>query len=198
MGASGTGKTTLARRLLAAYDCVLVVDPKCTYGGAGGEDGYTLVRTPRQLRLLNSGHKLIQYRPNEANQDLTSYDEVYKWAYKRGNILVYTDEVYLVMKSTVAPHWLTACITCGRELGIGMINGSQRPVGVDKRIYTESETFVAFRLRNYDDIKLMCQCMGREIEAQPEGHAFWVMKDGWEHPRQFCLNLGGAIGGNDR
>jgi hypothetical protein len=119
---------------------------------------------------------------------------VYEWAYRQGQAgigrMVYTDEVYLVMQGTQSPKWLTACITCGRELGVGMINGSQRPVGVDRRIYTESETFVAFRLRHEDDEKLAARIL--RAYREPEGHAFWIRKDGWTQPRHLVLNLEAA------
>lgn len=191
VGASGTGKTTLCRAITSAqmYDHVLVIDPKCTYGGAKGEEGYTLVRSPRALRGLNKGHTHIQFRPGEDHQNVPSYNEVYEWAYRKGNILVYTDEVYLVMDRSISPKWLTNCITCGRELGVGMINGSQRPVGVDRRIYTESETIVAFRLRHEDDQKLISKVMG--TMGQPEGHSFYVRRDGWPEPRHLLLNMEG-------
>lgn len=193
VGASGTGKTTLAREILRPYDAVLVIDPKCTYGGKDGEEGYTLVRTPRQLRSLNKGHTHIQYRPSEDHQSIPSYNEVYEWAFRQGqkghSRMVYTDEVYLIMSGSTSPKWLTACITCGRELGVGMINGSQRPVGVDRRIYTESETIVAFRLRHEDDQKLISKVMG--TYGQPEGHSFWIRRDGWKQPRLLTLQLPG-------
>lgn len=190
-GASGTGKTTLAREILRNYPRVLVIDPKCTYGGRKGEPGYTLVRTPRQLRFLNKGHTHIQYRPSEDHQLVSSYSEVYEWAYRMGQsgigYMVYTDEVYLVMNASTSPKWLTACITCGRELGVGMINGSQRPVGVDRRIFTESETFVAFRLMHEDDAKLALKRL--RAFNEPEGHAFWIRHTEWKEPRYLELNL---------
>src|SRR5262245_56915171 len=81
-GASGTGKTTLAREILRNYPRVLVIDPKCTYGGKRGEPGFTLVRFPAGLRSLNRGHTHIQYPPSEDHQLVSSYSEVYEWAYK--------------------------------------------------------------------------------------------------------------------
>ena len=191
VGASGTGKTTLAREILRNYGRVLVIDPKCTYGDKKGEPGFTLVRSPRQLRSLNQGHTHIQFRPGEDHQTLVAYNEVYEWAYRQGQrgvgYMVYTDEVYLVMAGSSSPKWLTNCITCGRELGVGMINGSQRPIGVDRRIFTESETFVAFRLMHEDDAKLALKRL--RAFGEPEGHAFWIRHTSWTHPRYLELNL---------
>src|SRR5437899_958698 len=81
VGATGTGKTTLARYLLQPYPKVIVIDPKCTYGGREGEPGYQMVSTPRALRGLRASVDLIQYRPDELHQSVSDYDEVYKWCY---------------------------------------------------------------------------------------------------------------------
>lgn len=193
VGASGTGKTTLAREILRQYPRVLVVDPKCTYGGKEGEPGYTFVRTPMQLRMLNKGHTHIQFRPGEHHQTLSAYNAVYEWAYRMGQngigYMVYTDETYLVMAGTLSPKWLTNCMTCGRELGVGMICASQRPVGVDRRIFTEAETFAAFRLMHEDDFKLAARRL-REFR-EPEGHSFWIRHTDWKKPRYLRLHLSG-------
>src|SRR5437762_13596918 len=116
-GASGTGKTTLARHLLRPFErdggCVLVIDSKCTYGGKGGEPGYKLVSNPRQLKGLSKNVKLIQYRPDVKHQNTADYDAVYEWCYRRGGpLMIYTDEAFLVHHGSYAPDWLRACVTC--------------------------------------------------------------------------------------
>jgi hypothetical protein len=64
VGATGTGKTTLGRQLLQAYDTILVIDSKCTFGGKRGEPGYRMVSTPSQACVgAAKGRQLIQYRP---------------------------------------------------------------------------------------------------------------------------------------
>lgn len=190
VGATGTGKTTLARHLLAPFKTVLILDPKCTYGGKDGEPGYTLVSSPKALRGLRKSVDFIQYRPDENHQNVWDYDEVYKWAYRRQNLMVYTDEAFLVHHGSYAPDWLRACVTCGRELGIGMMTGTQRPRGIDLRLLTEAEIFIAFDLRHKDDRKRMAEMGGDEFMQRPPQHAFWLWRAGDQHPVLGRLKLG--------
>ena len=191
-GATGTGKTTLGRYLLAPYPRILIIDSKCTYGGREGEPGYEMVSTPRNLRNLRRSVDYIQYRPDELHQSVSDYDEVYKWAYRRGDLMIYTDEAFLVHHGSYAPDWLRACVTCGRELGIGMITGTQRPRGIDLRLMTEAEIFLSFELRHRDDRRRMAEMGGEEFLIRPPRHAFWIWRAGDPHARLARLKLGGG------
>lgn len=181
VGATGTGKTTLCRELLRAYPRVLVIDPKCTYDPE--DTRYRMVRNLLSLRV-NGRRSHLHYRPSPDSQTVSHYDAVYRWAYQQGNLMVYTDETYLTMHHNQSPDWQRACVTCGRELGIGMIFCTQRPSGVDLRIYTESEHKVCFYLAHDDDRKRMAQEMGKGVMIDPVlaaeahtgqemPHAFW-------------------------
>lgn len=195
VGATGTGKTTLARALLTSYRPLIVIDPKCTYGGGEGEPGFEMVSSPKSLAKLRASVELIQYRPDELHQSVADYDEVYRWCYRRQQIMVYTDEAFLVHHGSFAPDWLRACVTCGRELGIGMITGTQRPRGIDLRLLTEAEIFLAFELRHREDRKRMAEMGGEEFMRRPPEHAFWVWRAGDRMPKLARLNLQGEGNG---
>lgn len=179
VGATGTGKTTLAKELMRGYPSVLVIDPKCTYDPK--DDRYKMVRSPSQLRWWGrfSNKKFFHYRPDHDHQTVADYDEVYRWAYGRRDIHVYTDETYLTMRGTMSPDYQRAVITCGRELGVGATFATQRPSGVDLRIYTESEHKICFYLANVDDRRRMREEMGDVVMTDPviasggEQYAFW-------------------------
>ena len=189
VGATGTGKTTLARQLLASFPRIIVIDSKCTYGGKGGEPGFEMVSSPRGLKSLRSSVDFIQYRPDENHQTIDDYNEVYKWCYRRQNLMVYTDEAFLVHHGSYAPDWLRACVTCGRELGIGMMTGTQRPRGIDLRLLTEAEVFIAFDLRHRDDRKRMAEMMGDETMERPPQHAFWFWRTGQQQTQLARLKM---------
>lgn len=182
VGATGTGKTTLSKCLLTAIgranpkQAILVIDPKCTYDPEDRE--YKMVRSPSALNWWIRRHRRIHYRPHPMAQTVSDYDEVYRWAYNRHDILVYTDETYLTMHHTTSPDWQRAIVTCGRELGVGAIFATQRPSGIDLRVYTESEHKVCFYLAHRDDRRRMSQEMGEEVMTDPivasgREHAFW-------------------------
>ena len=189
VGATGTGKTTLMRQLLRPYPAIIVIDSKCTYGGKEGEPGFELVHTPSQLRRLRRSCNFIQYRPDENHQSVSDYDEVFKCCYLRQEIMIANDEAFLVHHGSHAPDWLRACVTCGRELGIGMITGTQRPRGIDLRLLTEAEIYIAFALRHRDDRKRMAEMGGEKFMETPPKHAFWVWRAGDDQPRLMRLKL---------
>lgn len=182
VGATGTGKTTFSREILKVIgssnpkQCILVIDPKCTYDTQ--DKSYKMVRSPSEINWWNGRKRRLHYRPSPLHQSVSDYDEVYRWAYNRGDILVYTDETYLTMHHNISPDWQRAIVTCGRELGVGAIFATQRPSGVDLRIYTESEHKVSFYLAHRDDRKRMSQEMGEKVMNDPIAvsgmeFAFW-------------------------
>lgn len=192
VGTTGSGKTTLADHLLAAakYPRILVIDPKCTYGGKNGKTGYLMVRRPGSLKWINTRRdKLIQYRPDEQHQTVYDYDQVYRWAYRQGDIMIYTDETFLTMHGNYSPDSQRACVTCGRELGIGMIFATQRPKGIDLRILSEAEVMVKFELRNMDDNKRVAEYMGKEVLAPLQEYQFFFWRTGMKAPVVAYLNL---------
>ena len=201
VGRTGSGKTTLARFLLATtpYPRILVIDSKCTYGGKSGEPEYEIVRTPRELQRIPKRYDRIQYRPHPVHQHVSDYEAVYEWAYRQGKILVYSDELYLTMAGTHAPDWQRACITCGRELEVGMISATQRPRGIDPRVRTESEVKAQFELEEGDDVIAFWGRMRgkRMLDAQEAvpmpRHSFYFRRvDGGLEPRLYRLNLKGT------
>jgi DNA helicase HerA-like ATPase len=190
LGGSGTGKTTLAKAMLAIWPgTVLAIDPKGTLGGNRGLPDYVIVRSPGALKRLRRGYDRVIYRPGPTYTDIHSYDEVYRWAYERGKLLVYTDELFSTMRGTRSPDWQRACITSGRELGVAMISSTQRPKGIDPRILTESESIACFKLRRADDAKYVAEFMGDQVLSPPPKYAYWFWREGMEAPALARLAL---------
>lgn len=194
VGKTGTGKTTLARALLPAYEYVVAIDPIGYLGSDGSNgghlEGYALVKSPHELAFRASFHRRLQYRPDPQYRSIEWYDRVFHWVFDRGNTMLYNDEGYRVMNGMQAPLWLEACMTGGRQKGIGMITCTQRPMRIDARLISESEHNVCFRLLRTADRKRMAETMGDCVVSHPaRGHEFWYLHDGDERSSYFNLTL---------
>jgi DNA helicase HerA-like ATPase len=149
-GRTGSGKTTLARSLLHMSELPFVVfDPKHRY-----TDGQVPVGT----RYSKRRREQIVRSPAE----LTGADEAYFWdeqfynVWKDGGRILYVDEVTLVNPSArvLLPEY-SRCIKTGRERGVGVWNGSQRPKDIPSAVFTEAEHFCVFRLQwSLDRVKV--------------------------------------------
>lgn len=179
VGSTGSGKSTLAKAIIRRFPHVLAIDPKPSLGlhdPIGHLAGFALSRSPDELREQARSYAWLQYRPDSAYQTADWYDRIYAWAFRCGNRYVYTDELYLATPSTFAGPGLMACITSGRERGIGMLHATQRPTRIDQRAISECEYFYTFSLRKPEDRKRMADCSGFEELREPAtGHDFWFV-----------------------
>lgn len=173
VGKTGSGKTFAARRLLEQYPAVLAIDPKCTLGGPRGLPGYRLVRDHRRLTGMRDPHVQLRLEPGQQNPAVWS--AVYWWAFRRGNTFIYTDEMYLVLQNNRATVGLRACITSGRERGIGMLHAAQRPAGIPVMVRSECERFAVWELPHEEDRMSMRGIVpdDRVLTVPPHQYAFW-------------------------
>lgn len=70
--------------------------------------------------------------------------------WERENIGVYIDEGYMIPKNSAGFRML---LTQGRSKHIPMIILSQRPVYMDRFVFSESQFFQVFRLQHSDDVQ---------------------------------------------
>src|SRR5574337_1208442 len=159
VGQTGSGKTTLARNLLRARRYVVVLDSK---GTLDWTPEYRIVRTLRELFDLDVERDArIIMRPSYADMmDGEFLEEFFDYIYRRRNTTVYVDELAAVSTATIFPDALGACIMRGREHGIEVWAGCQRPSRVPLIALSESENVYAFRLKMPDDRKRIQEVCG--------------------------------------
>jgi len=146
VGTTGCGKTTLAERLCGQYRHVAVFDSK----GMLNWSGYKVYSKLRDL-VAAKEQKLV-YRPDPYELlDPTYAEGFFRWIYLRRNTVCYVDEVFGVTNGQVMPPSYHALLTRGRELGIGVISSTQRPISIPIVLKSEAEHRFIFRLKNDND-----------------------------------------------
>lgn len=192
VGCTGCGKSVLGQRLIRHYPYVVAIDPKQTLGSGRrrgkGMEGFELVTTPSRLSGAGRRHNYLQYRPDMRYENPEDWERVFSWVWKRGNTMLYNDELADVMHHYMAPPSLRRCATAGREIGIGMISATQRPRGVEQRLLSEAEHWFVFHLRKPEDRKYLSERIG---PGQLEPYAFWhsIDRQPFTEPRMLRLRL---------
>lgn len=173
IGKTGSGKTYAGKMYARGFQNVMVLDTKGTFTW----DKVPVVRTFDKLQKLGAG-KFI-YRPIDSEMNEDYYDAFFEFCYKRGETVVFVDELAQVMDSAsdILPNWKNI-MQRGRELNVGIMNCTQRPRGVPKMALSESEHTFCFRLKLEDDRKHVAEFMGREIiDVQLKKHGFFYMHE---------------------
>lgn len=168
IGATGCGKTTLARYLLndSKKPYVVVYDAKHSENISEWkefkffDDFGEIVdsKTPKQI-----------YRPSIYEmQDAQSQDAFFEWVYFRRNTRLYVDEAYALLGGTNPSFHLQACLTRGREKGISTFISTQRPKRIPLITLSESEHFYIFRLTLNEDKERVYELTNISIQEQIE------------------------------
>lgn len=154
---TGSGKTTLARRLLQSFNYVIAIDLKkdLKWDGWATTDN---VNVPFTLK-----HSI--YRP----KNTADIARLFVRAFKEGGWYIYVDEVYLL-----GPRLLSArgggldsspyviCLTSGRSKGVTIITSTQRPKFLPLFAVTESTHLFVFSLGK-DDFKALANMAGVDV-----------------------------------
>lgn len=150
MGATGSGKTTFGAWLLSKQRFDLrpwvCMDFK-------EEELWDRVGDPpmKTLRLGDMPGKLGLYRVSILPGWEDSVEDWLWEVWKRGNIGLFCDELGSLPKRNA---W-KAILRQGRSRRIPIIGCTQRPVAIDREIFTESEYKVVFRLADERDVDIV-------------------------------------------
>ncbi|GAC1304799.1 MAG: hypothetical protein NVSMB19_15880 [Vulcanimicrobiaceae bacterium] len=179
-GPTGCGKTELAKELLRGIGAdartparnVVVVDAKHLFSWGDPHERYSRIATTygalvqQLVEIEETGlHEPIIYRPIDPT-DYPANDLVARLALARRHTMLYYDELSLTAGSGdpryTSPQWARAMVT-GRQLGVGVMNSTQRPVGIPKIARTEADHRFTFYLRDHDDRETVDRIFGGGI-----------------------------------
>lgn len=122
-----------------------------------------------------AGIYIIRILPNQ--EALVS--RFFQDCYLQENVGVFIDEGTMTPKND---PWLRACLTQGRSKEIELIICTQRPVWLDKYVFTEASFFGIFRLSSLDDRKAISNYLGGvEPNSLEPYHCLWYMVNRQEY-----------------
>jgi DNA helicase HerA-like ATPase len=143
-GRTGSGKTTLAKGLLNGVAKFVVIDPKHTF---------TMSGIPTKPHFdKNLDRQIVRVPMYDKRKDKRRTAEMERFAdvindvWKAGNRVLYIDELTLVTRPRPLLPELAKAIRTGRERGLGVWTGSQRPTEIPSEVFTESEHIFVFQL----------------------------------------------------
>ncbi len=148
IGATGCGKTTLARYLIedSSKPFSITYDAKISdnigqWNHTFYYDFYSLTRSDRLK------YPRLVYRPDiYESVDPNAQDEFFQWVYHRKRCRLYVDEAYALLGGTNPSFFLQAVLSRGRERGISAMIATQRPKRIPLITLSESENIYIFRL----------------------------------------------------
>lgn len=186
-GMTGTGKSYLCENYLRGYDYVVKLDTKnetderrnngeSPWSGLVEGEDFTVVYDMESLELVET-KKIIFVPPFDFTQE--DYNTFFFWIFRRGNTLLWIDELMSIGSANRYPSELLRLMTQARSKNIGVWVCTQRPSGIPVIVPSNCHYFFVFDMANTDDRKKMYQVTGmKEMLEMPTGFNFWYYKMG--------------------
>lgn len=180
VGATGTGKTVLAKYLISGLNRIVVIDPKFTFKAPG-------FKKRSGLPIFAKEYKII-YRPRRT-EDVRLAEFLFD-CFKTGNITIYIDELSTLSDMfPVSREVLSDMARTGRERRVSLWSCLQRPRWVPRVMITEAEVMLIFNMRGLEDRRYMAEFTDPDVvEKIPRFH-FWYYRPEVERPELMSLNM---------
>lgn len=181
IGATGSGKTVVAKYLLERTTRAIVVDPKHTF------ELESFKVTKGKPFFRKKQYHMI-YRPSMARDKELAELLIYFW--HQGDTIIYIDELSTISEGypgTIAV--LSEIARTGRERNVGLWVTMQRPRYVPKLFLTEAEQMFVFALRNGEDRLYVAGYAGEEVKRPIEKYQFWYTSPKATEVKLLHLNI---------
>lgn len=148
VGKTGSGKTVagLAHLSVRSYTEM----PWIIYNFKSDKHINSIVRA-KHIELPEVPTKPGLYVMNPGPDDSMLLDEQFKTIWQRGEVGLYIDEGFMIGQN----RWFRVILMQGRSLHIPVISLTQRPVNVDRYLFSEAEYFQIFHLTHTKDRRVV-------------------------------------------
>jgi ABC-type oligopeptide transport system ATPase subunit len=173
VGKTGSGKTTLAQRIVSLYENAIVLDVK---GEMTQKDWPGFVIFTDFSKLIAADNKKVRkriYQPRFEELNQESFDRFFRWVYERKNTAVYVDEVLGICgHAREIPKYYKAILTRGRQRGVACLQATQTPMDVPHSILSQSELYYVFYTKMPQDREKIERITGIPVTDQMELNDF--------------------------
>jgi len=167
LGRKGSGKTYLARRLMADKRRLIVYDPIRQLGDLGVvvHDPVALIAYIRQNCHRNFR---VVYQPQVNIRDngvmFAEFQNVLEMAYYTKNVYLFLDEIFLYIPRTINPTIIDNLITAGRHSQISFITTTIRYTDTSRKLTSQADVMICFQTQEPADIKYLKDIYGDAAE----------------------------------
>lgn len=185
-GMTGSGKSYAAERYLAGYEHVVKLDTKDetserrrsnkpVWAGLTEGKDFTVVTRLSDLEAVTT--KKIVYVPDFEEQNLDTYNALFKWIYLRENTILWIDELMSIADNPSRyPPYLKALYTRGRSKEATVWALTQRPMDIPTIVMANSTHFFIFNLNMPQDRDKVAKATGwPEFLEMPGKYNFWYL-----------------------
>lgn len=177
VGRTGSGKTTLARYIMAVSPVRWVILDRKADDGLAKDGGAVIERLPEPdecLELLEDAPSII-VRPPPSDFRTGAVDEFILTLHDAVNhIGLMVDELLSLQKNGQAGDGLVSWLTRGRSKGQAFLGLAQRPAWISQFLFSEADIIYCMALNKEDDRKRVYDFVGdrRVMEKLPK-RQYW-------------------------
>lgn len=189
VGKTGSGKTFLARRLLAAYAArgwpVVIVDPKGAWAREWARKGPGTLDHPRLITTFDEHYAVQCYQPRIPGYSDPDLLALFDAVFERQNIVLYVDELYGIVTPSQQPPQFMRVWAQGRSQNVAAWAASQRPARIPELVMSQAENWAVFRLTNPEDLDRVASYTGSPAIAATRlaGHSWWYWNERADNAR---------------
>lgn len=165
VGATGSGKSTVASVIANAWPRVLVLDPKLDDRIAELPNATIAYGATAALKAL-PGRVIYRPLPSEIEDLPAAFEPLARRVFTAGSCGLVLHETEIVAPANPgARRWLRSLIMWGRSRNVPVIFCTQRPSRIDRLARSEPAHVYLFRLYDADDLSTISGVMGAKPSA---------------------------------